>query len=385
MLQVCLSCDDNFIDGLCKGWITDTHKQQNIWFSQDSNTCFLHKALQWLVLHSSYSWWMIHKPSQIVAKYCNVPYDFIKTLLIWWFKKTETDHKGEPNPVVGESCGPRYVLLSKVIVWTFKDFRIELCDLDLFLNLWPLLTLSTTSPKFRSQVSGLCHLCGRDTAQASSWAGSSEEGKGKWWRKEMFSRSYRLKRGECYFDMDILIFVCSLKVHTDSFFLVRGYFCACSCGMSRMHHLDGKWVCQSAKLSSPERSLTDTSHLLVGCSVPLCLQSGSFKLLIWRERLRNSRPATFLWWQCLFLTEGIVPAVATRKMSGHWCTWLLWRSAWLLLRLPLLKEFLFIGGKEYPLYRRTPGSHKNVTVLLPASWYGTECWPLVQGLLPNGK
>lgn len=136
------------------------------------------------------------------------------------------------------------------------------------------------------------------------------------------------------------------------FCLIRGHFCACPCGMSGMDHLDGKWVGQSAKLSSPEKNLTDMSHLLEGCSLPLWLQSGSFKLLFWRGRLRSFRPATFLWWQCHFLTKSIVPAVATSEMSGHWCTWLLWRSSRLLLRLPLLKEF-----KTF--WRRTPGSQKK--------------------------
>lgn len=111
----------------------------------------------------------------------------------------------------------------------------------------------------------------------------------------MFSRSHLLRDiGECCFEMDSLISVCSLEIYTDFVFLIRGYFCACPCGMSRMDHLDRKWVDQSAKLSSPEKSLTDMFHLLEGCSVPLWLQSGSFKLLFWRGRLKNFRPATFI-------------------------------------------------------------------------------------------
>lgn len=78
--------------------------------------------------------------------------------------------------------------------------------------------------------------------------------------KRCFSRSHLLRElGECCFEMDILISVYSLEVYTDLVFLIRGHFCTCPCGMSRMDHLDGKWVGQTAKLSSPEKSLTDPS------------------------------------------------------------------------------------------------------------------------------
>lgn len=46
VLLVFLSRDDNFINSLCKGWITDTYKQQNIWLLQDRDVHLLHKALQ---------------------------------------------------------------------------------------------------------------------------------------------------------------------------------------------------------------------------------------------------------------------------------------------------------------------------------------------------
>lgn len=61
--------------------------------------------------------------------------------------------------------------------WYFEHLNI-LNILDLVLNLWPQLTLSTTTPKFRHQVF-VCYFFCKGRCMGSILSRSSEEGKGK--------------------------------------------------------------------------------------------------------------------------------------------------------------------------------------------------------------